>query len=226
MKFKFLLFGLFFCGFSAQASLVSSYDLNGGYHDSLGVSPDLTHSNSSLPNGTLEFSNGSGVELINIIRNGAEYNIEVSFSYSGENSGYGAFMSFNELEDSLLYIRNNELLFYGKPRVYTSSKSFPVDTQMVFGLSRKKSGEFAYYINGEKLKSGYDESNALLLTGQETRISLFIDDGTENLAGSLDYIRIYDNESDMVGDRNMSASDVPTPFVLATFLLLWFARRK
>lgn len=212
---------------SANASLVSSYDFNGGFSDTLGANSDLTYLGHNVPDGILEFSEGNGVEMNGVIQDGGEYNLEVAFSFN-DSSGYNAFLSFNELNDSMLYIVNNRFLFYGKPSTYSSTQSMAPNTPIVFGLSRKQSGEFSYYLNGEKIKTEHDSENALLLTGENTKLSFFIDDSTENLTGELDYIRVYDNVADLVGERNAVLSDVPISFVFSGIALLGlgFYRRK
>lgn len=195
---------------SAKASLVSEYTFDSGYQDEKGNGPDLISNGGDIVGGEYLFRDGKGVQLS--LPDGESYAIEVAFNYNALDSyKYGAFMSFGSVKESQLYIVDRKLVYYGYGQEFRTGPEFFAKENIVFGLSRSASGEFSYYLNGAKLLSSTDGDGGLIADGDESLVSFFIDNTTENISGSISYIKTYSQESGLLGDK--SISDVSGPLV-------------
>ena len=219
---------------TARAALVSSYDFNGDYTDSLGNGNDLSLYNVGLlTGGRYVFGNNQGLRLTDAVSNSNEFAIEMKLQREASGLGWSKIIDFStRLSDFGLY-------FYGQPfqlgfKSATGGPVGPIVTpgqDVVIGLYRS-GATMQLFLDGALVFSGSHNGDIDVGFGANT-ISFFVDDiaspspGTESFGGSVDWIRIHDDPTSFQGATTTTPS-VPEPgtFVTLALGLIGVARRR
>lgn len=209
-----LLFGLALLGFSitANATLIKSYDFDGGLSDTLGNGVDMVASGGTIAGGRYSFSRNQGLRLTSALPSTTDYAIELRLSINDSLSGYNKLIDFQDLgSDFGLYEYNGALDFY---RAGPAAGTVPLSNDFTVGLARS-AGTIELFLNGTSLFSAPDYGQAV----SASNILNFFEDDTdtgqnESFVGSVDWIRIH-NDSSTFGTEPTAA--VPEPATLALF---------
>lgn len=192
---------------SASAALVHDFELNNTYNDSLSAL-SLTPNGGTLGATSYSFGANQGVSVDGAIGPDT-YSIEIGISLDKVN-GYNRLVDFKDrASDTGLYVLDGHLNFYN---VTTGSDVvFTPGTQVDLLLTRDGgTGQVNGYVNGVLEISFTDSSNLATFDSAGNTLWVAQDDFSfpgEASAGSLDYVRIYDNV--------ITPSAVPEPSSLA-----------
>ena len=133
---------------------------------------------------------GSGLHLRGIPKpSRSVYSIDVYFVYDDPIGSYARILSFGPVEsDRGLYIHNNTLELYpvndGAIQVFTEDEFFHVL------VTRNAKGVMRGYVDGALQWSYRDRRERYLL--KNGVVDFFVDDGSENMAGAVSRIQVYD----------------------------------
>lgn len=205
-----------FAATPSYAALIHSYDFNGNLSDSVAGGVALNTSftaggSGAASGGTWSYSAGGGLELASQLP-GVVYTIEMKLGLA-DIGGYRKLISFNTLNvDTGLYNLNGALDLFNTATSPTQT-DFAIGQQVVVKLTRDATGFMTGSVDGVQ-KFTYADT-----TGLYTAVSglWFVRDdlvqNSEQGAGRLDYIRIYD---DAVGG---ATGGVPEPASWAMMVL-------
>lgn len=175
---------------SAQASLIHAWELNGDLTDSLGGSSLIAEGGTV---GATAYSFAANQGLLDNSSIGATYTLSTEFSFD-ETSGYRKIWDYQDKSaDAGLYNYSGSLVLY--PQTVASGVSFSPGQSSHVVLTRDGATKrVAGFANGAMIFSFIDT----LDQAAPNPASRFFEDDTatgqrEASAGSVDYIRIYDN---------------------------------
>jgi hypothetical protein len=179
---------------AAQAApvLVHNYDFTSDFSDSLG-GPALVGTG-SVSGGSYVFAQNQGLSLSNGFADGAEYSIEMKFTFS-DVGGYRKLIDFKNLtSDSGLYNLSTNLNFY--PITSGSLGTISAGNSVDVVLSRDgTTGGIVGYVNGVQAISFTDGTGLGIFDAANNVAHFFKDDnatgGGESSAGSADFVRIF-----------------------------------
>ncbi|MFT6735239.1 MAG: hypothetical protein ACJAS9_003444 [Polaribacter sp.] len=223
MKFKFisativgLILAVTFLPNVANAGLIKSYDFNGDLTDTLGNGVDLLGLGGSISGGQYHFGAAQGLIMNSALASTTSYAFEVGFSASSWRSGWNSLVNFsdNGTSDRALYYNGYQgqgVGVYDYNSSTYASGSLLQNTPYVLGFVNNN-GSYTISINGTSVTSydtnGYTSPSAL------NTLRFFKDNGSENFAGSVDFIRIHSDASSFG-----QVATVPEPSTLAIFAL-------
>ena len=181
---------------SASAGLVKSYDFNGDLTDTLGNGADLVAAGGTINGGRYEFDHNQGLTLTSALPDTNNYQIEIKFQFNSTPLTYMKLIDFEALTtDFGLYIQSNNLRFFNDSLFGTDPIS--PNTEMVVVLTRNGSTNEVKGFLDDAEQWVFNDDNLQHAIPSGNVLNFFIDDfatnQTESLAGSVDYIRIYDD---------------------------------
>jgi hypothetical protein len=237
MKFKFLhtvLLALicsasYYVG-SANAALISSYDFNGDFSDTLGNGGDLMSLGGAISDGRYKFADDEGLKLINGLLDTSSYAIEIKLLKSDVlDGGYSKLIDFLDLQsESGLYLYDNYLVFYPEASEFESDETYALNTDFVVGLVRS-GGVLTYFLNDVSVYNFQDTDGSGV--SSSNILHFFVDDNDpgslgEIFSGSADFIRIHDDSSTF--GLAPPSTNVPEPgtFTLFIFSMMALAARR
>ncbi|MEM8844309.1 MAG: hypothetical protein AAGB35_04620 [Pseudomonadota bacterium] len=194
----FLLLSIIFTSASVHAALIKSYDFNGNLSDTLLNGNDLVASGGTINAGRYEFTNNQGLQLSSALENINEYAIEIKFQTNTDSSGYSKLIDYDNLGlDEGLYIFNGGVTFFGNTT--TTAGNIPLNTDVIVAISRS-ADVISVYLNNTFLFSASDDIGRAVPA--DNNLNFFEDDTftiqRESFAGSVDYIRIYNEPTTFV----------------------------
>jgi hypothetical protein len=179
----------------ANAGLIKSYDFNGDLTDTLGNGVDLLGLGGSISGGQYHFEAAQGLIMNSALASTTSYAFEVGFSASSWRASWNSLVNFsdNGTNDRALYYNGtNGVGVYPYDSSTFASGTLFQNTPYVLGFVNIN-GLYTITINGTSVTSfdtdGYTTPSAL------NTLRFFKDNGGENFAGSVDFIRIHDDAS-------------------------------
>lgn len=171
---------------------VHVYELNNSFADANG-GPSLVPNGGTLTATGYDFQPDQGLNLSGALIDSADYTIEIDFSFDGY-SGYQSIINFKNLgTDNGLYSLGNALAFWNNGLAEQSPAIFTANTTYNLVLSRDSATErFAVSVDGIELWSFVDSTQQTVFDGPNNIIQFFQDNGSEEQAGFVDRIAIYD----------------------------------
>lgn len=188
MKTRYLLAALALCAaVDGHAALLHDYEFNGNLNDAL-TGPALVANGGTVGPGAYSFHANQGLQLQAYL--GATYTIDMVYHFDAL-PNWQKIVDFSDLtKDTGLYANFNAYNLFsssGGAGAITAGK----DTRLSF--TRSADASFRLYQDGVQVMSFKDSSGYADFSGHYA--TFFRDDrnGSEAGAGSVDFIRIYDN---------------------------------
>lgn len=182
----------------SQAAIIHQYRLDGTYADDFG-GPALVSGGGTLDGTKYNFLANQGLTLSDALGNPGVYTIELEFELD-RIDGYRKIIDFKDRTvDSGVYAFDG-LRFYVSGvgpttgLVPNSTHLVPNDDTLLV-LTRNSSGQVSAYLDGLLQLSFNDINSYAVFSSPNNIMNFFYDDrlqGTEASAGSLNYLRIYD----------------------------------
>jgi hypothetical protein len=201
-----LVAGLALAAGAADAQiLIHRYDLNGNFLDALAGPTMVGHGGSFTATG-YQFAANQGPSLENAI--GADrYSIEMYFRIT-DVSGYRSLINFKNLgTDNGLYDHGGDLALYQSGNVAVKADAFTANQFAHLVVTRTAADQFKAYVDGTLAFTFNDVSGTTEFTSLNQPIWFLNDNGAEEPAGLLDFVRIYD---DALSQQQVTARYVAT----------------
>ncbi len=218
--------GLALAAASASAQTATHvYDLNGSFADALG-GPSMLGQGGTLGATGYAFGTNQGPTLAGAI--GADqYSIEMYFQIDAT-TGYRSLIDFkNHANDNGLYNLDRDIVLYQSGNVASKADVFTANTMAHLVVTRSAADQFKAYVNGALAFTFNDILGTTEFTAAGQPIWFLNDNGAEEPAGFLDFVRIYDaplTQADVTARFNAVTGVTATPepgtwALLATGLL-------
>ena len=192
---------------TATVAANHDYQLNGSYSDKFGGS-SMVPNGGTLGSTGYTFGLGQGPSVSNAFSSTSTYSIELKFKLNDVNSYKSVLSLNNRVNETALYIVGGKLNFYP----IALSTTVPVVANQTTHLVMTRDGntkKVCVYVNGTKHLEFTDSGNAALLSGPNKIVHIFRDNGSENGAGFLDYVRTFNralNQSEVTLLKNGAPS--------------------
>jgi hypothetical protein len=176
---------------AALPTATHSYDLNGSFADSLG-GPAMTATGGNLTASGFDFAAGDGLTTLASIADPAAYSIEMYFRFDSHAYPYARIIYANG-NDNGLYVHSGS----GVDRIdyYRSGpndgSAFTLGTLHHLVFTRDASNMVVWLDGAVALSLNSDPTSLV-----STPVSFFLDNSVENAAGSVDFVRFYDDVLD------------------------------
>lgn len=187
---------------SAHAVLVADYRLQNSLSDALGVAPDLV----PVLAGDGGFANETVGDQSRIVRGfgaGGGFALDVDGLLGRDTYSVALLMRFDQVtgyrrifdtldstSDLGLYVLSGDLVAY-QAALSHDSDEFDTGWHQVV-LTRTANGMLAGYIDGNRQFLAPDENDSLRIS-EAAMLRFFVDDGSENSAGAVARIRLWDH---------------------------------
>jgi hypothetical protein len=201
----------------ASAALIGDFRLDGTLANQVAGPLAITNNNGGVLGATgISFGAGQGPDVSGFASPSA-YSVETRFTLATV-SGYRRLLDFlGGTSDSGLYVLNSRLNFY--PITTGGTAPFAANTPATLVFTRNGAGDSVGYVNGVQMISFTNASETALTS----TLRLFRDDGIENSAGSVDYVRIYDTALTAAEVQSLTppsvAGAVPEPATWAMMII-------
>ena len=171
------------------------YELNNSLADANG-GPALVPNGGTLTATGYDFEPDQGLSLSNALIDPADYTIKIAFSFDGYATGstWQSIINFKNLgSDDGLYSYFDRLVFYNSGNVVDSGSIFNANTTYNLVFSRESATDrITASIDGQQVWSYFDTEQAAVFSETNNIIHFFQDNGSEEQAGFVDRISIYD----------------------------------
>ncbi len=192
------------------------YEFNGSFADSMG-GPAMVPNGGTLGSTTYTFAAGQGPNVSNVLTNTGEYTIEMLFTFTDNlNTAplYKAILNFGNVSiDPALYVQSGSMALYN----YATSTTVDMATgqQHRVVMTRNASTKTCVvYVDGAAKLTVTDTNNSYVASGPGGILHFFRDNLSENSAGAVDQIRIYNTVLTSTQVAGLTNSD-PTNIALS-----------